>query len=342
MLRYTPKYKLSEQKEDFCRVQLTLYHPHYHHDQLILVESVAFETYADAYKYCCEVHTYEDDYFGATANRHEEEFEDFSDDEEEATDEANPIPWDELARELPQQGPETEDGDVLGNRPQDLSKDWGSHVGTYPGWVDNKLWKETRLNHPLGFDVGDFPEGAENSLSDHQRLIYDMVMEHDHHIANGESPAPLRLNIDERGGSGKSYVVKLFSAHIYKRALLQGRPDAGPIVMRSAPTGVAANGIQDTTLPPLLCLPVGSGSFEPLSAPDVAAAQARLRPLRYLVIDEKSMIALETMGFIDSRLRQIFPQSTEPFGGVSVLLMGDFYQLPPVGGKPLYYPKALS
>ncbi|CAK7568575.1 MAG: hypothetical protein SEPTF4163_006570 [Sporothrix epigloea] len=220
VLRYTPKYKLSEQKEDFCRVQLTLYHPHYHHDQLILVESVAFETYADAYKYCCEVHTYEDDYFGATANRHEEEFEDFSDDEEEATDEANPIPWDELARELPQQGPETEDGDVLGNRPQDLSKDWGSHVGTYPGWVDNKLWKETRLNHPLGFDVGDFPEGAENNLSDHQRLIYDMVMEHDHHIANGESPAPLRLNIDGRGGSGKSYVVKLFSAHIYKRALL--------------------------------------------------------------------------------------------------------------------------
>ena len=112
--------------------------------------------------------------------------------------------------------------------------------------------------------------------------------------------------------------------------------------MRSAPTDVAANGIQGTTLPPSLRLPVGFGSFEPLSAPDVAAAQARLRPLRYLVIDEKSMIALKTIGFIDSRLRQIFPQSTEPFGGVSVLLMGDFYQLPPVGGKPLYYPKALS
>ena len=90
------------------------------------------------------------------------------------------------------------DIDVLGNRPQDLSKDWGSHVGTNLDWVDNKLWREIRLNHPLGFDVGDFPEGAENSLSDHQCLIYDMVMEHDHHIANGESPAPLRLNISDR------------------------------------------------------------------------------------------------------------------------------------------------
>ena len=65
------------------------------------MESVHFETYVDAYKYCCEVHTHEDDYYGITADGHEEGFEDFSDDEEEATDEANPIPWDELTRELP-------------------------------------------------------------------------------------------------------------------------------------------------------------------------------------------------------------------------------------------------
>ena len=51
--------------------------------------------------------------------------------------------------------------------------------------------------------------------------------------------------------------------------------------------------------------------------------------LPYLVIDEKSMIALKTVGFTDSRLRQIFPQCTGPFGGVTVLLMGDSYQLPP-------------
>ena len=70
--------------------------------------------------------------------------------------------------------------------------------------------------------------------------------------------------------------------------------------------------------------------------------QNRLRYLKYLVIDETSMISLKTMGFIDSRLRQIFPGSNEPFGGISLILMGDFYQLPLVGGKALYSPQPLT
>ncbi|XP_057862172.2 ATP-dependent DNA helicase PIF1-like [Cryptomeria japonica] len=40
---------------------------------------------------------------------------------------------------------------------------------------------------------------------------------------------------------------------------------------------------------------------------------------------------------IDSRLRQAFPhRQHEPFGGVSIILVGDLRQLPPVMDKPLY------
>ena len=40
---------------------------------------------------------------------------------------------------------------------------------------------------------------------------------------------------------------------------------------------------------------------------------------------------------IDKRLREVKPEkSTEPFGGVSVILMGDFAQLEPVKDEPLY------
>ena len=101
---------------------------------------------------------------------------------------------------------------------------------------------------------------------------------------------------------------------------------------------MAANGIQGSTLYSLLRLPVRNVVFDQLNPQDVGAMQNRLCYLKYLVIDEKSMISLKTMGFIDSRLRQIFPSSNEPFGGVSLILMGNFYQLPPVGGKPLYLP----
>jgi hypothetical protein len=70
--------------------------------------------------------------------------------------------------------------------------------------------------------------------------------------------------------------------------------------------------------------------------------QNRLDYLKYLVIDEKSMISLKTMGIIDSCLCQIFPGSNEPFSGVSLILMGNFYQLLPVGGKPLYSPNPFT
>jgi ATP-dependent DNA helicase PIF1 len=55
------------------------------------------------------------------------------------------------------------------------------------------------------------------------------------------------------------------------------------------------------------------------------------------MIDEKSMVDLKMLSLIDDRLRVIFPATSHrPFGGMNVLICGDFYQLPPLGGKPLY------
>src|SRR5467141_4181306 len=49
------------------------------------------------------------------------------------------------------------------------------------------------------------------------------------------------------------------------------------------------------------------------------------------------MLGLKTLGWIDRRLREIFPGNRDEFfGGLTVLLIGDFFQLPPVLNKPLY------
>ena len=52
------------------------------------------------------------------------------------------------------------------------------------------------------------------------------------------------------------------------------------------------------------------------------------------------MIDIKILSLIDDRLRAILPAGSHlPFSGVNVLLCGDFFQLLPVGGQPLYSSK---
>ena len=56
---------------------------------------------------------------------------------------------------------------------------------------------------------------------------------------------------------------------------------------------------------------------------------ARFSKLKILIIDEVSMISPEIFSSMDKILKA-FKFSNEPFGGVQVILSGDFFQLPPV------------
>ena len=49
------------------------------------------------------------------------------------------------------------------------------------------------------------------------------------------------------------------------------------------------------------------------------------------------MVGFRLLAQIDKRLRQATGRISEPFGGVSIILVGDILQLPPVGDKPLYH-----
>lgn len=58
--------------------------------------------------------------------------------------------------------------------------------------------------------------------------------------------------------------------------------------------------------------------------------------VKVLVIDETSMVTSTFLAHISNRLQDITGQTDLPFGGLSVLLLGDMYQLKPIGGRPLY------
>ncbi|EXU95371.1 PIF1-like helicase [Metarhizium robertsii] len=328
VLVYFPRYQADpegQQWPDYCRVKLTLNHPHRHLDELLTFDGQTFRSHVQAFSYCWQHHSHSDDHYGrpkeVQLQPQEDQYEALPV-EEEYDDED----WMRLAALLPD-NPLTQEGlDLLGRRDIDVNYDWTRHVGTYPE-LRASYWKDLIASHPIANDVEVLGPQWRDPLNPQQRLVYDTCV--GHFLA--KTPAQILLHVDGGGGTGKSFLIKVLSSHLQATAL----PDPSPIC-RAAPTGVASNQIQGSTIHSLLRLPVG-GAFTDLSPADAAALQSRLRHVKYLVIDEKSMLGLEQLARIDSRLRQAFPQrSSEFFGSVSVLLVGDFFQLPPVRQKPLY------
>ncbi|KAM4061535.1 PIF1-like helicase [Hirsutella rhossiliensis] len=243
--------------------------------------------------------------------------------------------WHELAHMLPDRPLEEEDIDVLGRRNIDVNYDWTPHVGRYTNddILSGNYWEQRKAESSFHLDVEHQPLEARDALNPEQRIVYDTVM--GHFLAQDRSQ--LLLHVDGGGGTGKSYLINLLSAHL--QAATRGR---GTPVWRAAPTGVAGNQISGTTLHSLLHLPINK-DFRPLSAIDKAQLQKKLKDIQYLIIDEKSMLGLRMLSWIDDRLREAFPHRNEEFfGGLNVLLVGDFFQLPPVLQKPLYYDKEVQ
>ena len=75
----------------------------------------------------------------------------------------------------------------------------------------------------------------------------------------------------------------------------------------------------------------------PLEGQPLSKLQEELHHIRYILIDEMNFIGPKMLTQIDARLRQAFPSNcTIPFGDCSIILVGDFRQLPPVKDIPMY------
>ena len=67
-----------------------------------------------------------------------------------------------------------------------------------------------------------------------------------------------------------------------------------------------------------------STSVKDLPAASLQALQSAFSDVHYVIIDEKSMVHLTQLSWIDQRCRQIFPtRNDESFGGLSIVLLGE-------------------
>ena len=152
-----------------------------------------------------------------------------------------------------------------------------------------------------------------------QLAAYNLVK---NHIESDDS-TPLHIIISGTAGTGKSYLIHCL------RLLLHDK------VRVVAPTGVEAFNVDGNTLHSLLYLPT-KGDFKDLEGENLNRLQQSLAVMKYIIIDEMSMVGRKLFGQVDRRLRQVIPQPcNQPLGGCSCLLFDDFGQLPPVMDIPL-------
>ena len=107
-----------------------------------------------------------------------------------------------------------------------------------------------------------------------------------------------------------------------------------PRVLILAPTGVAAINIDGTTIHSALGINC-KGQFYPLNEKQKAHLRNKLSEVKLLIIDEISMVSRRLFWQLNQRLIEIFSNDA-PFGGLSVIVCGDLYQLPPVNPPAIY------
>eukprot|EP00794_Sanderia_malayensis_P005602 gene5602-6291_t len=158
------------------------------------------------------------------------------------------------------------------------------------------------------FATSEVDKPAEPSLSDEQLVILNKVQQGENIFITGSA------------GVGKSFALK---------EVIKSLPQRTTYV--TASTGVAACNISGITLHSFAGIGLGDGSVSVLLGKVRTRREARNRWLncRTLVIDEVSMIDGELFEKIEKIARMI-RDNDFPFGGIQLILCGDFLQLPPV------------
>ena len=123
-------------------------------------------------------------------------------------------------------------------------------------------------------------------------------------------------------GTGKTYVLNEYVLYLKSRKII-------PTIV--APTGIAASHLNGQTIHSYFSLGLRDSVDEYFISNllDKKKLQTRFKKLKVLIIDEISMVSPNIFTSMD-KILQAFKENDKPFGGIQVILSGDFFQLPPI------------
>lgn len=145
-----------------------------------------------------------------------------------------------------------------------------------------------------------------DSLSVEQKQAYDAVI-------RGES-----IFLTGPGGTGKSHLIGLMAQNV-------------PSIAITAMTGCAAVllGHGAKTFHSWAGIGLGKDTAEFIAKKMKSQSKKRWKETSTLVLDEVSMLTPDLLEMID-KLAKMIRQNSKPMGGIQVIFVGDFLQLPPV------------
>jgi len=155
-----------------------------------------------------------------------------------------------------------------------------------------------------------------DNLTDCQRKAMDLMV-------SGEN-----IFITGPGGVGKSLLIKLYRSTFHTKKLIG----------MTSTTGVSALLIGGNTLHSFLGIGLGTGSIDYLY--DMIQRNPKKKKIwkkvATLIIDEVSMLSPDLFDKLEV-LARMLRENDKPFGGIQLILTGDFFQLPVVESTKLCF-----
>ncbi|KAF5331416.1 hypothetical protein D9611_011867 [Ephemerocybe angulata] len=163
------------------------------------------------------------------------------------------------------------------------------------------------------------------SLNDGQQKAFRIIANH----ACAIDPMQLLMHLGGMGGTGKSTVIKAL-CHFFSQR------DENYRFVLLGPTGTSAALIGGSTYHTFLGINSDRSGKRGDTSAKIEEVRERLTGVGYVLIDEHSMLDCRALCAISARCCECVGVFEKPFGGLNVILSGDFAQLPPVTGYTLY------
>ena len=162
-------------------------------------------------------------------------------------------------------------------------------------------------------------------------FLYEVLQ----HVKTSDSP--IYRFLSGGAGVGKTFLLKMLYQSLLK--FFNRAPGIDPsllFILLLAPTGKAAYLLKEKTIHSALKVPINqSREFKTLDSDRLNTLRTQLEQVRFIFIDEVSMVGSGLLAFVDARLKEVFFTS-KSFGGKSVIACGDLFQLRPVCDSPIF------